>query len=384
MRITAALVLAAALAAGGAFARSQSAFAALPLGAPAPADNPVTPEKIELGRLLFWDPVLSGDRDVACATCHHPRFGYAEDRDLSIGATGVGLGANRHFAAGSNVPLVKRNSQGLLNVAFNGLTTDGPPDPAAAPMFWDVRARSLEAQALEPIKTLEEMRGQTTPEDRILDVIVRRLAGIEEYRAHFARAFGGAAPVSAGNLGRALASYQRSLIAVSSPFDRYTRGDRSAMTPLQVRGMARFERAGCANCHSGPMFSDFKIHVLGVPDNRALPATDAGVDGTYGFRTPSLRNLAFTAPYMHSGVFRRLDDVLDFYDDVQGRGGRGRRGGVRNPNVGRGDLDPLLRRVNVNGEREILAFLGALNDAEFDRTIPARVPSGLPPGGRID
>jgi cytochrome c peroxidase len=121
-----------------------------------------------------------------------------------------------------------------------------------------------------------------------------------------------------------------------------------------------------------------------VPDNRALPATDAGVNGTYAFRTPSLRNLAFTAPYMHSGVFRRLDDVLDFYDDVQGRGGRGRRGGVRNPNVGRGDLDPLLRRVNVNGEREILAFLGALNDAEFDRTIPARVPSGLPPGGRID
>ncbi len=120
--------------------------------------------------------------------------------------------------------------------------------------------------------------------------------------------------------------------------------------------------------------------MLGVPDNRALPGSDPGVNGTYGFRTPSLRNLAFTAPYMHNGVFRTLDDVLDFYDAVQGRGGRWRR----NPNVGRGQLDPLLRRVNVNGERDLLAFLGALNDPGFDKTIPASVPSELMPGGRIE
>jgi cytochrome c peroxidase len=227
------------------------------------------------------------------------------------------------------------------------------------------------------------MRGETVPEHEILDVVVARLAEIEGYRARFAHAFGGSDPVTAENLGRALASFQRSLVATDSPFDRYMRGDRTAMTPLQVRGMARFERNGCSNCHNGPMFSDFKTHVLGVPDNRALPASDAGVEGTYAFRTPSLRNLALTAPYMHNGVFRQLDDVLDFYDDVRGRGGRGRRGG-RNPNVGRGQLDPLLRRVNVNGERELLAFLDALNDTGFDRTIPGRVPSGLPPGGRID
>lgn len=383
-RLIATLVLLAAIAALAGPVRSQSAFAALPLAAPAPADNPTTREKVELGRLLFWDPILSGERDVACATCHHPRFAYAEDRDLSIGVSGIGLGATRHFTPGSTIPVVKRNSQPLVNVAFNGLTADRPADPAAAPMFWDVRARSLETQALEPLKALEEMRGDTIAQDRVLGVIVERVEAIEEYRRRFGKAFGGESAVSEENLGRALASFQRTLVAANSPFDRYMRGETDAMTAEQVRGMAGFERAGCANCHRGPMFSDFQPHVLGVPDNRALPATDAGIDGGYAFRTPSLRNLALTAPYMHNGVFRTLGQVLNFYDDVQGRGrgGRGRQA-ARNPNVGRGDLDPLLRRVNVNGQREILAFLDALNDPAFDTTIPERVPSGLPPGGRI-
>ncbi len=366
--------------------RSQTALSALPRTVQAPPDNPTTPEKVELGRLLFWDPLLSGDRDVACASCHHPQFGYAEDRDLSIGSTGVGLGAGRRRPSDSTIPLVKRNSQTILNVAFNGLTAAGPVDDAA-PMFWDLRVRGLEAQALEPIKALEEMRGGTVPEAEILGVVVGRLAAVEDYRVRFARAFGGISPVNAANLGRALASFQRSLLAADSPFDRYMRGDQTAMTAEQVRGLARFERAGCANCHNGPMFSDYKVHVLGVPDNRALPASDAGVEGTYGFRTPSLRNLAFTAPYMHSGVLRSINDVLNFYDNVRrggGRGGgRGGRGGLRNPNVAASQLDPLLRQVNVNGQRELRAFLDALNDGSFDRTIPDRVPSGLPVGGRI-
>jgi cytochrome c peroxidase len=377
----AAIILGLVLALGGTRPRMQSALAALPQVAVAPADNPTTPEKVALGRLLFWDPILSGDRDVACATCHHPQFGYAENRDLSIGVSGVGLGSSRRFSPGSTVPFVKRNSQTLLNAAFIGLDPAGSVDPAAAPMFWDVRVRGLEAQALEPLKALEEMRGTATPEDRILGVVVSRLGAIDDYRVRFARAFGGPDPVTAANLARALASFQRSLVATESPFDRYMRGDRAAMTAIQIRGMARFERAGCANCHSGPMFSDFRVHVLGVPDHRALPASDRGAGGSFAFRTPSLRNLALTAPYMHNGVFRTLDDVLEFYDDVQG--GRGGRQARRNANVSRAQLDPLLRRVNVNGEREIRAFLDALNDGEFDRTIPVRVPSGLPPGGRI-
>ena len=132
------------------------------------------------------------------------------------------------------------------------------------------------------------------------------------------------------------------------------------------------------------MFSDYKLHVLGVPDNPKLRASDGGVDGRYQFRTPTLRNLRYTAPYMHSGMFASLGDVIEFYDDVNGGRG-GRRGGrTRNPQVARESLDPLLRRLNVNGgRRDLVAFLEALSDDSFDKTIPARVPSGLPVGGRI-
>jgi cytochrome c peroxidase len=354
-----------------------AALAPLPEAAAAPADNPTTPAKVALGRLLFWDPVLSGHRDVACASCHHPQFGYAENRDVSIGVNGVGLGSARHFANGQAGMLVKRNSQTILNAAFNGITTDGRYAPAAAPMFWDVRVQSLEAQALEPIKTLEEMRGEAYPADRALAEVTRRLDAIPEYRELFANAFGGGRPVNPTNLGRAIAAFERSLVGGDSPFDRYMRGDRAAMTDLQIRGMARFEQIGCSNCHNGPMFSDFQTHVLGIPDNPRLSAPDAGVDEGFAFRTASLRNVALTAPYMHSGVLTTLDRVIEFYDDGRRR--------PQNANVSRQQLDPLLRRLDNpgRGRRDLLAFLGALTDERFDRTIPERVPSGLTPGGRI-
>jgi cytochrome c peroxidase len=130
------------------------------------------------------------------------------------------------------------------------------------------------------------------------------------------------------------------------------------------------------------MFSDFKLHVLGVPDNPRLPASDTGAEQTepYAFRTASLRNLRFTAPYMHSGVFRSLEDVLEFYDDVTDS-----RGSDRNPNVSREQLDPLLRRLRGvdDDDEDLIGFLESLSDESYDRTIPARVPSGLSPGGRI-
>ncbi len=362
---------------------AQSRLAALPLAAPAPADNPTTRERVALGRLLFWDPILAGQRDVACATCHHPDFGYADGLDLSIGANGVGLGSARAFAAGHPTRLVKRNSQTVVNAAFNGLSADGAV-PAAAPMFWDLRVRTLEAQALEPIRTLEEMRGEAYAEARALPAVVARLNAIAEYRRLFARAFGGAAPVTEGNLGRALAAFQRTLVAVNAPFDRYMRGDTAALTAEQLRGMDRFQSIGCVNCHSGPMFSDFTAHVLGVPDHPRLPGADAGVNGTYAFRTPSLRNLSMTGPYMHNGVFTSLPEVIDFYQRIsRGRGRRG--GGGVNLQVSRDRIDPLARQLDMRGrgQRDLLAFLRALDDPGFDRTIPARVPSGLPVGGRL-
>lgn len=376
--------------AGAVPSRTQGALTPLPAAVAAPADNPTTPEKVALGRLLFWDPILSGQKDVSCATCHHPDFGYAENLDLSIGANGIGLGAARTFAAGSPVRPVKRNSQTVLNTAFNGIDATGHYSPADAPMFWDVRVKSLEAQALEPLRALEEMRGDAYSAENAIPTVVSRLAANAEYRRLFTGAFGGRNAVTEQNLGRALAAFERSLVATNAPFDRYMRGDTTAMTAQQVQGMNRFQSSGCANCHSGPMFSDFKVHVLGVPDNGKLAASDAGVDSTYGFRTPSLRNLADTAPYMHSGVFTSLNQVLNFYNRVGrggGRGGGGRRGGGNgavNANVSRDQLDPLLRQLNLRGGRQgdLLAFLDALNDPDFDRTIPATVPSGLPVGGR--
>lgn len=376
----------------------QSMLSALPSTPQAPEDNPTTPAKVALGRLLFWDPLLSGPEDVACATCHHPQNAYAEDRDLSLGVTGIGLGRFRRQAPGSSIPIVKRNSPTVLNVAFNGIDESGRYDPATAPAFWDMRKKSLESQALEPLKSLEEMRENTYPEDEAVARVVKKLQANAEYQSLFAGAFGSEQPVNAENLGRAIAAFERTLLANNSPFDRYMRGDRSAMTEKQVRGMQRFEEIGCIRCHNGPMFSDYKLHVMGVPDNPALPASDGGAQkppcpaspqeprtaasraacDSYAFRTASLRNLQFTFPYGHNGTFRTLSAVVGFYESTIA-------GSSRNPNVRYEELDPRLRELkNVDEEDvDLIEFLYALSDGSFDRTIPERVPSGLPVGGRI-
>jgi cytochrome c peroxidase len=370
-------------------AAQMSQLAALPLTAPAPADNPTSPDRVALGRLLFWDPILSGQKDVACATCHHPDFGYSDGLALSIGTNGIGLGPSRAFAAGHPAQPVKRNSQSILNVAFNGLAARTTATPATAPMFWDLRVQSLEAQALEPLKAADEMRGSAFPEDRSIPAVVTRLNALPEYRRLFARAFGGTAPVNEQNLGRALAAFQRTLIAMNSPFDRYMRGDTTALNADQLRGMDRFSTAGCVQCHNGPMFSDFTAHVLGVPDSAQLAESDAGVNKTYAFRTPSLRNLGSTGPYMHNGAFATLPQVINFYQRVSRGGGRGGRGGgggqSANPHVSREQVDPLARglRMGGRGQRDLIAFLESLNDPDFDRVIPERVPSGLPVGGKL-
>ena len=366
---------------------AQPRLAALPRDLPAPPDNPTTPARVALGRLLFWDPILAGNKDVACATCHHPDFGYSDGRDRSIGANGVGLGSTRAFAEGQASRPVKRNSQTILNVAFNGLAVETSAIASAAPMFWDLRVRSLEAQALEPIKAADEMRGNAYGENGAVAAVVARLAAIPEYRTLFARAFGGSKPVSDVNLGRALAAFQRTLVAANSPFDRYMRGDTTAMTAEQMRGMQQFQSIGCVNCHSGPMLSDFAPRVLGVPDNARVPESDSGIEKSYAFRTPSLRNLSATAPYMHNGVFPTLGDVVNFYVRIsrgrRGRGGNG--GGGLNAQVSRDQIDPLARALDMRGrgQRDLIAFLEALDDPTFDKTIVDRVPSGLPVGGRL-
>ena len=377
--------------AGGLFARSTPTFAALPLSAPSPADNPSTPQKVALGRLLFWDPILSTAGDTACATCHHPSLGYGDGRELPIGTGGVGMGRVRKRPHGRSPFVSTRNSPSLVNVAFNGIDRESHIEPILAPMFWDSRLRGLEAQALEPIKAIEELRGDhETPEQAVRDA-VSRIGAVAEYRELFRQVYGTDAPVSAVNVARAIATFERSLVAANSPFDRYMRGDMTAMTPLQTRGMAAFERRGCAQCHNGPLFSDAELHVIGVPAHPSVQAPDLGAGARHAFRTPSLRNLAFSAPYMHNGVFATVDRVLAHYvavrfaATVNVRAVTSTPSGTVQPAAARpGVLDPLLLNVDAAAERtQILAFLDALGDGSFDQTIPQRVPSGLRPGGDI-
>jgi cytochrome c peroxidase len=252
-------------------------------------------------------------------------------------------------------------------------------------MFWDSRVRSLERQALEPLQALEEMRGTAYSAEVAVDSVVARLRAVPEYVVLFEGAFAGASPISATQLAQALAAFQRSLIAMDSPFDRFRAGDSTALTEQQLRGQEEFDDAGCDRCHEGVMFSDFDQHAEGVPEHPLVAEPDTG-DGRFRFRTPSLRNVALTAPYMHNGMLATLEDVLVFYDE----------GRSRNPNVAdrrRRDeerrvprVDRQFRGVDDMSDREmraIIAFLEALTDPSFDRTVPVRVPSGLPPGGLI-
>jgi cytochrome c peroxidase len=263
-------------------------------------------------------------------------------------------------------------------------------DPAAAPMFWDSQIRSLEAQALEPIKALEEMRGTSYAEAVAVDVVVARLRAVPEYVRLFQDASGAGTSIDAPRLGQTIATFDRSLVAMDSPFDRFRAGDTAALTPQQRRGFETFDDVGCDRCHRGTMLSDFDLEAEGVGEHARLTEPDVG-NGRFRFRTPSLRNVALTAPYMHNGTLATLDDVLRFYDN----------GRSENPNVandvskerrerdggGVARLSRSFRRVDDMSEREIqgiIAFLESLSDSNFDRTIPAAVPSGLPAGGFIE
>lgn len=356
---------------------SIEVLGALPERVIDPVDNPTTPEKVELGRLLFFDPVLSGNSDVSCATCHQPEFGYSEFLQTSIGVNGVGSGTKRRFKEPNNIPFVKRNSQSILNTAFNGIANHQPYHARDAPMFWDLRASGLEEQALIPIATLEEMRGYAYSEEHIVEEVVARLAKIADYRAYFEKAFpADPKPVNKENLAKALASFQRTLIVTNTRFDQYMRGDSAALSLSEKDGLALFLSSGCAKCHNGPMFSDFKLHVLGAPESDNLDEPDSGGNGDFAFRTPTLRNLRFTAPYMHSGKFTTLKQVLEFYEDIAGRK-------VRNQHVAADQVDPLITEMTVNFKdiNRIVEFLNVLSDDSFDKTRPEKVPSGLPVGG---
>ena len=215
---------------GGNGGNNNGGLAALPLNISTPANNPQSQAKIELGRALFWDPILSGAMDVACATCHHPARGYTDGIDLSIGVGGIGFAQNRVVGP---LGFAGRNAPSVINTAYNGIDNNGNVNPTNAPMFWDSRANGLEEQSLGPIHSFVEMRGNTYPEDQTLTVVIDRLLDIDEYRNMFQAAFG-TQNITSEDIARAISSFERSIVANNSPFDQFMRGNQNAMSQQQA------------------------------------------------------------------------------------------------------------------------------------------------------
>lgn len=340
----------------------------LPATVPEPEHNRRSSAKEALGRALFFDPILSSTRTVSCATCHDPRFGWADGRATPIGIGAVGDGPSRTFQGSATVPVLAVNTPTLLNVGFNGILTGRPLDPVRAPMFWDARVQGLERQALVPLRTLGEMRGEDVAEQTAVDQAVQRLRVSETYRAQFQGVFGGTPEfaVTGEHLAEALAAFERSLVTAPAPIDRYLQGDAQALTADQMRGLRTFQTAGCMECHGGPMFSDYALHVLGVPEANA-PAGRA-------FRTPTLRNLRSTAPYMHNGSLATVRDLLVFYEALEDTVSETLDGG---DSATQPHLDPRLQKLRLTPEDfpYLEAFFVALEGEDRSLGAPASRPT---------
>ncbi|MEM7432903.1 MAG: cytochrome c peroxidase [Pseudomonadota bacterium] len=323
-----------------------SFFTPLPEAAVFPADNAFSEAKRDLGEFLFWDPILSGRMNVSCATCHHPDHGWADGRLFSVGVDGQGLGPTR-----TGVLETPFHSPSVLNVAFTGIAATQPTaNFVSGGYFWDLRAGTLEQQAIEPIKSQVEMRSGDFTEEEILPEIVNRLTLIAEYQDLFDAAFEGADTINEENIAKALATYQRTLITQRTRFDQFLAGDDAALTNAEITGLNKFINGGCTDCHSGPMLADNLIDI-DKPIQVDKPAV----------RTPSLRNVELTAPYMHDGSRGSLRGAIALYEE-------------------RNDLDVTLEEDDFG---DIERFLRTLTDSGFPRDIPDYVPSFLPVGGDI-
>jgi len=283
-----------------------------------PVDNPMTDAKIRLGAQLYFDTRLSADNTVSCASCHVPELGWANH-----GATDTGIKGQ----------VGGRNSGTVLDAGYMRF------------QFWDGRAGSLEEQALGPIQNPIEM-GET------LENVVKKLNTIPGYTEQFQNVFG--TNVTADGVSKAIATFERTVVSGPSPYDHYLMGDHSAMSKAAVRGMEIFNGKGhCSPCHSGPAFSDQGFHNLGVGYANGKYADEGRYSQTKlpedmgAFKTPGLRNVALTYPYLHDGSETTLEDVIELYN----------RGGVPNP-----ALDPLMLPLNLtqHEKADLVEFLKAL------------------------
>lgn len=287
----------------------------------APKNNPLTKEKVALGRKLFFDPILSENNTVSCASCHQPELGFASNNTLAIGIDGkVGT----------------RNSPTLLNRAFG------------AKFFWDGRSESLEDQALKPIASDHELGSS-------IEAALKRINANKEYVADFKKTFGDDKPVSEDNLAKALASFQRVLLMGNSPVDQFQSADYSALTDGERQGLWIYEsRGGCWKCHSGGNYSDEDFHNTGVSygkKNRDIGlAETTGTDADkFKFKTPTLRGVALTAPYFHDGSAKTLEEVVEFYS----------KGGATDDKT----LDRKMSALNLSedDQKHLVLFLKALS-----------------------
>lgn len=307
--------------------RLMQNFQKVPLGLYAPPmvpeDNPMTVDKVALGYLLYFDKRLSNDDTVSCATCHNPATGWTDRSPVSTGIKGQ---------QGT------RSAPTVVNAAY------------MFSQFWDGRAASLEEQALGPIINPVEM-GQ--PDHSFM---VNKLEKIHGYEPQFQKVFGEG--VTKENVSKAIAAFERTILAANSRYDRYSQGDKSALNASEVRGMDLFfGKANCSRCHAGPNFSDSQFHNLGV--GIAAPKPDLGryeqtkVERDKGaFKTPTVRDITKTAPYMHDGSEKTLKEVVEFYD----------RGGNKNP-----QLDPLIVPLNLTAQEQadLIAYMKALDSDPY-------------------
>jgi len=310
----------------------------MPLGLQAdsayvPEDNPMTDAKIALGKALYFDRRLSKDATIACASCHRPYHGFADPHAVSEGV---------------DQQLGGRNSPTVINRLFS------------AEQFWDGRAEDLERQAHGPITNPVEM---AMPNH---EAAIVRLEAVRGYEPLFVDAFGDRT-IDLDRIGKAIAAYERTVLAGDSPFDRYQAGDRDALSPAAVRGLALFNgAANCVTCHAGFNFTDESYHNIGVgmdasvPDLGRFVETNDDLDRG-AFKTPTLRNVAHTAPFMHDGSEPTLAAVVEFYD----------RGGVPNANLS-DEIVPL--ELSVSGRRDLVAFLEALTGTVTNIAPPTSLP----------
>jgi cytochrome c peroxidase len=297
-----------------------------PATVPQPANNLLTPERVELGKFLFFDPRLSGSNFISCATCHNPALGWSDAQPTAIGH---GMGQ------------LARSSPTILNTAYQPF------------MMWDGRFRTLEEQALGPIQDGGEMA-------QPMNELIPEIKSIARYVQMFEAAYPGEGVTKEG-IGKAIASFERSVVSTDSAFDRWLKGVDTAMSDSAKRGFELFKgKANCVVCHSGFNFTDNGFHNIGLPDSkdegRYRVKKVAVMNGA--FKTPTLRDVALTAPYMHNGQYHTLTEVVEHYN----------RGGDKNP----GTLDPNMKPLNLSKkeQQELVEFLKALTGDAMAFTVP--------------